>query len=339
VAQLQSVGEFGLIQRIARRLAVRSPQVALGVGDDAALLNLPADEQAVVTKDLLLEDVHFRRAWTSARDLGWKALAVNLSDLAAMGATPLAAFVGLALPADASLEWVDDFYSGMEALADDFGVTIAGGDTTASHSGIVIAVTAVGHVPRAQAVLRSGACVGDVTIVTGTLGDAALGLRWLGEVRGDRPLQPFEPSLLRAHHLPYPRLRAMAAARAAATIHAGIDLSDGLAGDAAHLAEASNVTLELQAEALPLSDDGRAACRALGQDPGHLALHGGEDYELLLTLAEADAPAVVAAIESTGTRATVIGRVIAREAASIILLSAGRRETVLTGGFDHFPSG
>ena len=339
MAQLQSVGEFGLIQRLARRVATRSSAVTQGIGDDAALLILPEGQQFVVTKDLLLEAVHFRREWTSARDLGWKALAVNLSDLAAMAATPLAAFVGLALPADVSLEWVDDFYSGMEALANDFAVTIAGGDTTASPTGVVIAVTAVGQVPTKRAVLRSGARVGDVVIVTGTLGDAALGLRLLGDIRSERAIQPVETSLLRAHRLPYPRLREMAAAVGAATIHAGLDLSDGLAGDAAHLAEASNVTLELQAEALPLSDDGRAACRALGQDPGHLALHGGEDYELLLTLAEADAPAVVAAIESTGTRATVIGRVIAREAASIILLSAGRRETVLTGGFDHFPSG
>ena len=273
-------GEFGLIAHLNQNLSVRAG-TRTGIGDDGAVLD--ALSAPIVTTDALVENVHFRRDWTSARALGVKSLAVNLSDVAAMGAQPVAAFVSLALPPDCQSAWISELYAGMETLAARHNFTIAGGDMTAAPL-IMISVTLVGDLmPEAQdkPVLRSGAQVGDAVCVSGDLGDSAAGLALLlaGAARDE--------VLMRRHFEPQARLELMREllTRNRASIHAGLDLSDGLAGDSSHVARASGVDIEIDAESLPISAQCRAAAQLLNQSATDWALSGGEDYELCLCVA------------------------------------------------------
>ena len=281
-------GEFGLIAHLHQGLATRAG-TRLGIGDDGAVLD--ALKHPIVTVDALVENVHFRRDWTTPFALGVKSMAVNLSDLAAMGARPVAAFVALALPPDCSSEWTEQLYAGMESLAARYDFTVAGGDTTGAPL-VFISVTLVGELcieAGGQPLARSGARVGDIVCVTGNLGDSAAGLALLqnpdlfaGKIDVDA-----RNYLLKRHFEPTPRLDEIAdlMRRNRAELHAALDLSDGLSGDCAHIARASGVDIEIDAEQLPISDACRAAARALDRAALDWALAGGEDYELCLCVA------------------------------------------------------
>ena len=296
-------GEFGLIAQLSQGLKTRRG-VRAGIGDDAAVLEALA--HPIVTADALVENVHFRRDWTSARALGIKAMAVNLSDLAAMGARPVAAFVALALPPACESAWIEQLYAGMETQAAKYEFTVAGGDMTAAPL-VFISVTLVGELmdeARELPVLRSGARAGDAVCVTGELGDSAAGLALLQspDVALDDATRAF---LLKRHFEPTPRLDLMRALLNAerAAIHAALDISDGLVGDARHIARTSKVDIEIDADKLPISDVCRAAARALGVSPLDWALAGGEDYELCLCVAPAS-PENLSGLH-------VVGRVVA----------------------------
>lgn len=281
---LRDAGEFGAIERFAARLGIR-PGVRVGIGDDCAWLE-PL-RAPVVSCDALVEGVHFRRDWTSPFDLGRKTLAVSVSDLASSGARPVAAFLSLCAPPDLELSWLDDFYDGLESLAREFDFSVAGGDTTRSNQ-LVLSATVIGELlPEAggQPVLRAGARVGDLVCVTGELGASAAGLAWL--LAGKEARTGEHREVLRRHFDPAPRLGAMSALLRAnrGAVHAAMDLSDGLGGDAKHIAGRSGVRLRLDARELPVSNATREVARELGLDARQLALGGGEDYELLLCLA------------------------------------------------------
>ncbi len=345
---LSSLGEFGLIARLHEKLTQRDG-VRVGIGDDAALLK--SLNSPIVTCDALVEGVHFRLDWTTARALGWKAIAVNVSDIAAMGGLPVAAFISLALPPNLDVEFIEELYAGMEEAAGEFNLTIAGGDTVKSPA-LMLSVTLIGNAPRP--VLRSGAAPGDVLLVTGTLGDSAAGLQILLNselelrppsplAKGGRPLgrrgrRSNRDFLLSRHRTPTPRLREMQAAlKVENAVRAALDLSDGLAGDAAHIARQSDVTLEIETERLPISQACRAFAEAANRDALSFALTGGEDYELLLCIAPNKAAEVIAAVQNaTGTPVTRVGRCIVREEdAPVILLKNGVRQT-LPAAFTHF---
>jgi thiamine-monophosphate kinase len=276
------MSELALIERIAAR-ARRRPGTEIGIGDDAALLSLGGT--AVVTQDLLVEGVHFRRETTGTRDLGHKALAVNLSDLAAMAAEPVAALVGLCLPpGDVDGDEVDELYSGLEALAARHGVTVAGGDVTAGPA-LVLAVTAVGRVAEGvPPVLRGGGRPGDVLCVTGALGASAAGLLLVERPELAAAVPGAVAERLRAAHLrPEPRVAAgRSLARAGA--RAMLDVSDGLALDALRMAGASGVRAVLEPGSLPVAEGVAEVAAAAGQDARRLAAAGGEDYELLAAI-------------------------------------------------------
>jgi len=332
--EISSLGEFGLIARLEKKLARRGG-VRLAIGDDAALLDTLTSP--VVTCDALVEGVHFRLDWTSPRALGWKAIAVNVSDIAAMGGVPVAAFVSLALPLSMpgrDVEFVEELYAGMEEAAATYGLTIAGGDTVKSPSALMLSVALIGNAP--QPVLRSGAAPGDALLVTGTLGDSAAGLELLLQppLAIDDEARAF---LLARHHEPTARLREVQAALTVpGAVRAGLDVSDGLAGDAAHIANCSGVTLEIETARLPISKACHALAGALGRDAQDFALAGGEDYELLLCVAPHQADEVIAAVQAvTGTPMTAIGRVVERESAPVMLRRNGVREPA-PGGFAHF---
>jgi thiamine-monophosphate kinase len=291
--------EFSLIDRIRELTRQGRDDVHLGIGDDAALLAVPAGQELVVAIDTLVEGVHFP-VGTSAADIGWKALAVNLSDLAAMGAIPAWALLALTLPkGDAT--FIDGLASGFAQLAQSYRLALVGGDTT--RGALTLSVAVHGFAPPGQALLRTGAHVGDAIFVTGTLGDAAAGLQ-LVQQKGAADART--AYLINRLNRPTPRVAAGLALRGHAS--ACIDISDGLLADLGHICEASKVGADIDASLLPRSsalldlfDD------AVARD---LALSGGDDYELCFTVPAQRVAAVQADLARLGCGATRIGRVV-----------------------------
>lgn len=328
-------GEFGFIDRIRETYAgAKGEDLALSIGDDAAVMDVPAGQQVVVTTDLLVEGVHFRRDWSDFYSIGWKAAAVNLSDIAAMGADPTFTFVSLAVPAEETVENLERFYDGLSDCLNRYGARLAGGDTNASPAGLVINVTQLGTVPAGQALTRSGAKIGDQLLVTGALGNSAAGLALLAQV-GAAKAEKAGKEVVLCHRRPQPRVVAARAARETGLVHAAMDLSDGLSGDVPKLCAASGVGARIEAGALPLTDDLRAAADLLGQDVISMALYGGEDYELLLTVAPGDVGEVSAAVAATGTTLTVIGEVI-RTGFHLVAPDGKTKLPTARRGWDHF---
>lgn len=323
------MGEFELLARIRERLPQPGPQIRLGSGDDAAI-SIPGGATAT-SVDALIDGVHFRREWSSLGQIGAKALAVALSDLAAMGAEPGEAYVVLGIPTDLDEAGCLELLDGLTQIAAETGTTLAGGDVTRAPA-LTLAVTVVGHAPDAgELVTRAGARPGDALVVTGELGGAAAGLPLL-EGKAGEDSTPGARSVIARQLEPRPRLevgRALAGAGATAMI----DLSDGLGGDAGHIAAASEVALRIEAAALPIAPGVAEVARAAGQDPLQLAVSGGEDYELLAAIPEQRLAAARAAIEKqSGISLTKIGAVIAGEGVEIRLPGGALLEAT---GFDQ----
>lgn len=326
------MGEFELLAKLRERLPEAGPQVKLGSGDDAAV-TVPGGATAT-SVDALVEGVHFRREEAGLEVVGRKALATALSDLAAMGAEAGEAYVVLGAPPDLG---EDDFLTlldGLLGLAAATGTTLAGGDVTRAPA-LTLAVTVVGHAASAAAfVSRGGAQPGDVLVLSGEIGGAAAGRLLLDDPSLASAVPEETASRLRARQLdPTPRLRTgLALARAGA--RAMIDLSDGLAGDADHLARASDVALEIDAGTLPLAKGVAEVAAAAGRDPLQLAISGGEDYELLAALpAERLGDASTAIGEAAETTLTPIGRAKGGAGVEIRLLGG---ELLEAAGYDHF---
>jgi len=309
-------GEFDLIARMARILPLRGEGVVLSVGDDAALLRPPAGEVLVATVDEVVEGVHFDARFTPA-DIGWKAMAVNLSDLAAMGARPLWALVALAFPGETPARRILGVMTGLAACSRRHGIAVVGGNVSRGPA-LSLAITAVGAVPEGRALTRSGARAGDLLLGSGAFGDAALGM-----------LRGAAPALARRQRRPTPRL--LLGRALAGLARAAIDVSDGLVQDLGHMAAASGVSAVLEAERIPLSPAYRRRARRLA-DPLSAALSGGEDYELLLAVAPGDLPAARAAARRVRTPLAVLGRF---EEGSGVRVVAGGRPLEVPPGHDH----
>ncbi len=315
------MNEFDLIRRYFTPLHAQRAEdgVTLGIGDDAALLAPRADHELAVTTDTLIAGRHFPLA-TSPYDIGWKALAVNLSDLAAMAAEPRWFTLALSLP-DANEAWLQEFAHGLQALARQHHIVLVGGDTT--RGPLSITITAMGEVPRGKALRRDGAQPGDLICVTGTLGDAAAGLR---EVLGGQPSTEY---LLHRLNRPLPRVASGRAMRGFAT--AMIDLSDGLAGDLRHILDASGVGAVVDASTLPSS----AALMSYAPDAAvrrSLQLSGGDDYELCLCI---PAERLVDACRVVETPLSVIGQITA-ESGFRLGASDGATIEIKPAGYQHF---
>ena len=269
----------------------------VGIGDDAAVLGCTAETSILVTTDLLLEDVHFRRSYGDPYSLGVKAAAVNLSDIAAMGGIPTAAFISLGLPKGTDVEYLDELYRGLNETFDRFGATIAGGDTNVTPDKIVINVVQMGTAVRGREILRSTAQPSDVVIVTGHLGAAAAGFALL-EAAGRADAEAFSPDAVRAQLQPKPRILEAQAAAATGGVTAMMDLSDGLMGDLAKLCRASGVGAIVWAAEVPVAPAANSVAECLDADAMAWALRGGEDYELLITSAPVHAAAIRDALEN-----------------------------------------
>jgi thiamine-monophosphate kinase len=300
---LADVGEFGWIARLKRK-EKRAPGVVTGIGDDTAVLRVPAGKDLLFTTDMLLEGRHFRRSEATARQIGRKALAVNLSDIAAMGGTPTHAVVAIGLPARTPLRYAEEISAGLRVLAKKYGVSVVGGDTNRSDR-TVISVALLGEAPAGKKVLRSGARPGDVVFVTGTLGGSYASRKHL----------TFEPRLAESRWLlKHCRPTSM------------MDLSDGLASDARRLAQASGVDLVIEARKVPVSPGAGGLDRAL---------FDGEDFELLFTVPRASARRLAASAPKGLARFRPVGSV-RRGRGRVWLYRRGKIAPLPEKGFDHF---
>lgn len=335
----ERITERGLIRTIRRRTAQPAPGVRVGVGDDCAVLEPSGGALLLATTDLLIEEVHFRRRYAEPADIGWKALAVNLSDVAAMGGRPRWALVGLACPASVRADEVEAFYEGALALAGEHAVALVGGDTSASPAGWIVNLTLLGEA-AGPPILRSGARAGDVVAVTGSLGRASAGLALLGRAAAPAGVSADALAEVTATHLrPRPRVAEGRWLGETGDVTAMIDVSDGLATDLGHLAEESGLGARVDLERVPLSESARKVADALGQDPLAWATSGGEDYELLLTCAPGAVDRIAEGLErATGTRLQAIGKMVAA-AEGVRFVGARGRDVPVRPGFEHFATG
>lgn len=308
----------------------------VSIGDDCAVLEPDDGELLLATTDLLIEDVHFRRRYAEPVDIGWKSLAVNLSDIASMGGSPRWALIALACPDGTTADEVEAFYEGVHALAAEHGVAVVGGDTSSSPRGWTVNVTLLGQARRPR--LRSTAHVGDVVAVTGPLGRSAAGLAVLERGAPVGMSADLLAEVTGAHLRPSPRVREGRWLGDADGVTAMIDLSDGLATDLAHVAEASRVGVRVDLARIPVTDATRRVATALGTDVLAWATRGGEDYELALACTPSAADALRDGLaRTTGATLTVIGEIVPGD--GVHFVDAAGRERATGPGWQHFGTG
>jgi thiamine-monophosphate kinase len=322
------LGELALIEQIRQDSAgQRSRFVRLGIGDDCAILQPPAGSEVLVTTDFSLEGRHFRRDWHSPESVGHRCLARGLSDLAAMGATPMAAFLSLALPKSVAKGWTTRFFAGLRVLAERYRVPLAGGDTAQAPGEFILAdIVLVGAAPAGRALRRSGARVGDLLYVTGALGGSATELE---RMRSGKSRRVKSGSWERHPHMfPEPRVAVGEFLMKSGIASACLDLSDGLSTDLAHLCEESGVSAEVEEGLLPIHPLAREVGAGLATQA---ALHGGEDYELLFTAR----PGMSVPRRILGVAVTRIGRVV-RKGEMVLVREDGSRVVLEARGWEHF---
>jgi len=333
-------GERAIIDHIRRRLPPPPSSLIVPVGDDAAVVMPERGEMQVLTTDALVEGVHFDRRFSSLADVGYKAIAVNVSDVAAMGGTPSLVLLSLMLPDATSLEELDRLLDGVLEMSAKARVAVAGGNVTRSPASLIVDVTAIGHVRPRRILTRSGGRPGDALYVTGTIGGAAAGLDWLRENTGTAhgvaadPADPILGVAVRRHRRPEPRLRMGATLGRARVASACMDLSDGLADAVRQIGQASGTGAIVDAASLPIDPGARAWFTARGRDPVTAALSGGDDYELLFTLPLKTCRRIRSAeAAARGLALTKIGELTLD--GGFAVLRDGRAEP-LPHGFTHF---
>ncbi|MCF0175149.1 MAG: thiamine-phosphate kinase [Bacteroidales bacterium] len=352
--KISSLGEFGLIELIRDKFlnsGLGGGGDVLGIGDDCAVIP-QGENDILVTTDLLVEDVHFLRSDAEAWQIGWKSVAVNLSDIAAMGGKPVGTFLSIALPSSLDTSWIESFVEGYKKISEEYRVPLLGGDTTSSKGPIAINLAVLGTIPHGAAKLRSTAKEGDIICVTGTLGDSGAGLNLvLKGIKGSNPEQDY---LRRRHYEPTPRIHEGLMLQGLSEVHAMMDISDGLASDLGHILKASRVAAQIDIDRLPLSQELKSVCEefkalenekaaprgnsdvaATSKDwnPEILALKSGEDYELLFTCSPEIPTEITKAIP--GTPITPVGRII-KGTPHITYLKEGREIDLNIKGFTHF---
>jgi thiamine-monophosphate kinase len=336
--ELDRLGEFGLIARLTNGLEMR-PDVLLAAGDDAAVLDTGAGDVLVATCDAQVEGVHFRRDVATCAEIGHKALAVNLSDIAAMGAEPRWALVSLLIPSKLQTVDLDQMYMGMRTLAEVYSVALVGGNISSTPGPFCIDITLLGTVGRGRALLRTGAANGDRILLTGPLGAAAAGALWAVEVRDPAAFSTLSPKTRErtrtALVAPVPQIRVGQALADTGVVSAMIDVSDGLAADLGHICQMSHVGAVLEAERLPVDPAAGEVASAYGRDPLALSLYGGEDYGLLCTVGEQNVEIALAAIARAGGEGHVIGRIVKETEGLHLMLLSGELAPLKVEGWDH----
>ncbi|GJL62934.1 MAG: thiamine-monophosphate kinase [Nitrospirales bacterium] len=336
---ISSLGEFELIKILQQTLINCSLPSPRGIGDDAAIIKATSDDEWLVSKDLLLEGIHFDSRYSSYQAIGYKSAAVNISDMAAMGGTPKFLLIGLAIPPSHPLSHVQALYRGIRTLCKEFLISVIGGDTVASKTDVCISITIIGKVKAGHALCRSGAKVGDGIYVTGTLGDSGAGLRLLQHTStqqtGQLPKSVVR-FLIQRHLHPTPRvhLGQLLAKRRLAS--AAIDLSDGLSGDLHHLCDASHVGAEIEMSKIPISSQCASYIKSHHESPLDLTLASGEDYELLFTASPHHQQPLERMAVRLGHMITRVGTICSHQQGLHLLLKDGTRLGMSRNSYEHF---
>jgi thiamine-monophosphate kinase len=334
ITSLSEIGEFGLIERVAQLFREGNEDNGLGIGDDCAVLPLKNKTSLLVTTDMLIENRHFRMDWIDPEDLGYKALAVNISDISAMGGIPEYAFLSLGLNSDISTEWLDRFFRGTRELSEFYDIKLMGGDTTKSPADMVISYTLLGRMDQGKVLLRSGARPGDKIALLGKVGESGAGLKLLAEkeLNGNSKYQ----SLVKAHNRPNLFVREAQYLAEFDAVHSMIDLSDGIQSDARHIANRSGAELIIDLDLLPLSSTLTDFCKEYSCSAIELALTSGEDYGLLFTMSGDEAGSILNQfIDQFGYSFHLIGEV-AEGSPAVNYIKEGRPLNIDKHGFDHF---
>jgi thiamine-monophosphate kinase len=333
--RLEDLGEFGLIDRLTGHLETR-PDVMLGIGDDAALLDPGPDNLVVVTVDAQVAGRHFLMEVATPEEIGRKALAVNLSDLAAMGAEPCWALVSLLLPESLEVGVLDGVYAGLRSEAQRYGVAVVGGNVAATDGPLTIDVTALGRCARDAWVTRAGGRPGDALLVTGSLGAAVAGLLVAWEpVRAENVSAAVREHARAKMVAPVPRVEAGRMLASGKLATAMLDISDGLSSDLRHICARSGVGAELDAALIPIDAAAVELAPRFGRAPLDLALHGGDEYELLCAIAPDRQDEALVALRALGCAPAIIGRLTTPETGMTIRQMDGTVGPLFAGGWDH----
>ncbi len=345
---ISQVGEFGLIERLKRivefplRDSSLHENLLKGISDDGAVLNPTPGKVQILTTDAFVEGVHFDLTFTSFKHLGWKIMAANLSDIAAMGGTPRYAVICLCLPDKISVEMVEELYEGLAAVCKQYNCLLIGGDTSTTFANLTIALTLLGEADEKNIVYRDGAKVNDVICVTGDLGRSHAGLKVLlrekEEFEKSANKEKFSPQLelykdaIEKHLLPKPRFDIAHAMNAQLQFHAMIDISDGLASDLRQICEVSHAGAEIYEESIPILPVTRTVAAEFSENARDYALYGGEDYELLVTLDEKGFEQLKNLVKDI----SMIGRITEPSTGIVTVQKDGARAPLRMGGWDHF---
>jgi len=331
--RLQDIGEAGLLARIFRLLPPAGAGVVVGPGDDAAVLAGSGADAVVFSADAAVQGIHFDLALMSPADVGWRLTCANLSDLAAMGATPWAAVITLAAPGETPAAVVEGFYEGAAALARDAGLALVGGDVVGSASGLFFAMAVLGRAAGGKLLTRSGAVPGDCLMLSGEVGGSRAGLDILRR-QGEAAAAAAEDAVAR-YRRPTPRLACGRSLLERGLASAAIDTSDSLSESCAHLARMSGVGVVLDAAAIPIAAGARDVAASRGVDALAYALAAGEDFELLWSCPAVRAAEAVAAADATGIGARVVGRIV-EPARGLVLVRDGVERPLVPAGYVHF---
>lgn len=334
---ISALGEFELIARLTTGLP--SQPSDLGVGDDCAILDLGHDQLLLATCDSQVEGIHFTLQTSTPEQIGRKALAINLSDIAAMGGIPRYVLVSLILPPQFPVAVLDSIYAGLRLEAEQYATALVGGNIASAGKSdqLIIDITLLGTVERGQAIRRDGAHVGDSLCVTGSLGDSAAGLYTLLHPDPSYPREAQE-FLRTIHRMPQPRIREgrVLSQLGSHIVTAMLDISDGLSGDLGHLCESSHVGARLDVARLPLSPEIHVIAASASYDPFQWVLHGGEDYELLFTVSVGNEQKVIETVQSvTGTQITVIGSILPPDEGMRLRYPDGHQDQLAVESWDH----
>lgn len=332
--KIKELGEFGLISLLARQIPALSGNVVKGIGDDTAVLRHEPGKLLLMTTDMMAEEVHFSLRYCPFRSVGWKALAVNVSDISAMGGMPTAATVSIGIPPYVEVEQLEQLYHGLGECAGEYGVDVVGGDTVKSPDRLVINVTLLGRVATDGVIYRSGARPGDYIMVTGPLGNSAAGLYALSEDMSGNSAD-YAREAVQAHLYPRARVKEGGLLGASGYVTAMNDISDGLASEVLEICRASGTGCELEVANIPQTAAVVELGRRVGVSPIGWALYGGEDFELVFTVTPRGLDIVKTVLEQAGCFPVVIGRITEFEEGCMLIEQKGN--SVLTpGGYNHF---
>lgn len=332
--KFNEIGEFGFIESIKKECITTLKDIIKGIGDDCAVFGPYSGRVLLFTTDMLVEDIHFLKAKITPYQLGWKTIAVNLSDIAAMGGRPLFLLISLAIPAEMNIELIQDFYKGMKDICEHYEVNILGGDTVASPDKLVISVSLIGDAKENEVLYRSGARPGDSIYVTGNIGDSSAGLKILkNEIS---PPKSIASHFIKLHNEPKPLIktgRIIAASRLASAM---IDLSDGLLSDLGHICKESGVGAMLFKKKIPISSELKLLASRVKFNPIDLAFSGGEDYLLLLTVPKAKIKDFEILYKNKGSSPLYLIGEIREEKGVRMVNDDGSIEEISIRGFNHF---